>query len=115
MGQRELFSRRNSSMQEGWKMWLHGSSRTTVVSETKSSRQIAQVGWEKGRRSEVGVGLSEAVVLAVGVGLSVSGAEEVVVLAVVVLELRTVLRDVSGSAVGGVSDETYAWRGSLSR
>jgi len=60
-------------MQVGWKMWVHGSSRTRVVLETKSSRQIAQVGWEKGRSSEVRVGLSMA-----------GGEEEVVV--VVVLE-----------------------------
>lgn len=54
MGQRLLLSRRKVSTHSGWKMWWQGSSRTMVpdslVEEsgaTKSSRQIAQVGWEK--------------------------------------------------------------------
>jgi hypothetical protein len=67
-----------------------------VVLETKSSRQIGQVGWEKGQASDVRVGLSVA-----------GGKEEevvvVVVVTVVVLEWRTVLLEVSGSVVGGVS------------
>jgi hypothetical protein len=74
-------------------MWVHGSSRTRVVLDTKSSRQIAQVGWEKGQASDVRVGLS----VAGGKG------EEVVVVTVVVLEWRTVLLEVSGSVVGDVS------------
>ena len=64
-----------------------------MVLETKSSRQIAQVGWEKGRGSEVGVGM-----------LVVSGkGEEVVVVAAVVFEWRAVLLEVSRSVGGGVS------------
>jgi len=60
---------------------------------SKSSRQIAQVGWEKGRVSEVRV------------GLSVAGGEEeeVVLMTVTVLELGTALLEVSRSMDGVVS------------
>ena len=47
MGQRDELRSRNVSMQSGWKMCRHGSSRTWVSFGSKSSMQIGHVGCEK--------------------------------------------------------------------
>lgn len=47
IGQRDELRSRNVSMQSGWKMCRHGSSRTWVSFGSKSSMQIGHVGCEK--------------------------------------------------------------------
>jgi hypothetical protein len=53
IGHKLLLVLRKASTHSGWKMCWQGSSRTVVagtvaVGRVKSSRQMAQVGWERG-------------------------------------------------------------------